>query len=336
MLIKWSSSIYYRDSPLYYPNSTYTMGRYSCTYFTLKDYWKQPVTLRKPKSRSLQAMSIATTMIRVAPSPSVLHHSPPISTFLLLSVWLVFCEPLLRQTIFLTAAPATKPGNLWLQVYSNKSGETLLKAAGPSVMPPAKCYLQEGTQSKSWRLYCCRSCSKAFAPALLPELLVNCRWQRRVRSSARPRSPAPWFGEALGRRLRRDALRRAEPGLTAGTGPRGTPRRPAARQSRGAAPPSPPLHSAGFRTPLRTPPLPSPALPAPPRLNTYRPAPLRSAPRRPRPRRGPVPAAPRRSAPLRSAPLQQQQLRASGCCARACSADPRRGSGARLGETRGM
>lgn len=59
VLIKWGSSICYRDSPVHYPISTYTAGRYSM----LKDYWKQPATLRKPKSQNLQTMNIATTMV---------------------------------------------------------------------------------------------------------------------------------------------------------------------------------------------------------------------------------------------------------------------------------
>jgi len=179
---------------------------------------------------------------------STFIFSPPplptyfISTFSFLGVWLASSESLLRQAIFLTAASATKPGDPWLRVYSNKSGEPKLKAVGPSVMPPATFRKAPGANPRSFA---------AATPAPRPLLQRWCPsrlWLRLAKATG------------LGEPRASDALGQAEQGMPA--------HRPSPRQSQGPVLPSPHRTSMGCRAPLHC------SLQYPP----HRPAPLASIP----------------------------------------------------------
>lgn len=161
MLIKWSSSIYYRDSPLYYPNSTYTTGRYSCTCLTLEATSNSKKTKKQKSANSGYCHHTGMSSTFTLPPP-------PLPTYLnLFTPGSLTCFRQIPAKA--NHLPDSCPSNTtWksltaaLQQQVQKSA--LLKAVGPSATPPATTYLEEGTQSKFWSLRCCHPCSKAFPP----------------------------------------------------------------------------------------------------------------------------------------------------------------------------
>lgn len=153
-------------------------------------------------------------------------------------------------------------------------------------MPPAISHLEEGSrQGKSRRLYCCRPCSRAFAPAPLPHLLPAAAQSTRLLSA---KVTGPSLRGSPGTAM--PLAERTGAGTHGGTG---TPPPPQNGTTLTSAPRDTAHRSAHRR-------LPHP--PPPPRLNTYRPAPLRAPPAAAAPGAGPRLSAPLRAAPPLSAP----------------------------------